>query len=309
MQFFYSLACQVFSTVNYLFYREIKNMVHQYFSRIFKRTLQTVLFTVCFFCSPATGQVHIAPTSLFLNDSNQTGRYIVLNNSLDPVEAEIELLYGYPHTNDDGEVFFKRYEQVPESEPSALEWIRAYPRHFIIEPGERQIVRLVARPPSGLPPGEYWVRPAIVTQTPFQIDTASLSEDITANINMRRRNILSLNYRRGQVQPDIQTGVLSAAHSPEGGVRIEADLHRKGNGAYLGHAVIRVFDNSNEMIYSSEREIAVYKDQMRAYHIPAEIFSPGEYTVEMELTTSKRKEVRLIHVPQVIDTTTVRIYC
>lgn len=241
----------------------------------------------CLQSQPANAQLQIAPVAIYMDDDNTTGRIVIRNSSAEPVEVEIELLFAYPDTDENGNVYLKHVNPVPDHEPSAVEWIRVYPRFFELAPGQRQTVRFAARAPAGLENGEYWARPAVVAQLPTVIDDEAGGAGISTRINMRRRTILSLNYRNG----DVQTGAALTNMSADVGnntVGISADLERRGNAAFLGHSKIRVFDSGGSERFSEKKEIALYHNQNRTFEINTEGFEPGTYRAELELFTSDR---------------------
>jgi hypothetical protein len=249
-------------------------------------------------------QIRIAPPTLLLDDRKPTDRYIIHNSSFNLVEVEVELMYGYQHTDENGNTFFKRYNEIPDDEPSALEWVRIYPRHFILRPGEEQIVRMAARPPAGLPAGEYWVRPVIITQEPINLSDGGVSVNMTAKVNMRRRDVLSLAYRRGQVRTEINIETLRA-WKEDGEIFLMAELERGGNAAYIGEAKVRVINTAGEEIASYSRRVQVFKSQNRTFRLPLEKLSEGEYMVELELATDALTGRNTLHTATVIKTTTL----
>ena len=231
-------------------------------------------------------QIRIAPPSITLDDRTPTGRFIVHNGSYTAVEVEVDLLYGYQHTNEEGKPFFMRYEDAPDGDDhSALDWVRIYPRHFILQPGEQQFVRMAARPPAGLPQGEYWVRPVFVTQEPMQYHAdAGETEAISARVNLRRRDVLSVTYRRGTVNTAISISELTA-EKKEGKIIVKANLERGGNAAYRGGARIQVFNERGDKVAGNGVGLTVFKSQVRAFEIAADELPSGNYSVELDIST------------------------
>jgi hypothetical protein len=263
-----------------------------------------LFFLYIFLCSffvknNVYGQLRIAPPTLLLDDGNQTDRFVIHNSSYNPVEIELELMYGYQHTNEKGETYFKSYSEVPEDEPSALEWVRMYPRFFILQPGEEQIVRMAARPPAGLPAGEYWARPVILSQQPVNFQNETSVQNISARVNMQRRDVLSLTYRRGQVQTGIVIDHLTA-EARDAEVVLTAEIIRNGNASYVGDATSKIYDSSGNLIASDDRRIAVYKSQKRAFRIPVNDLPAGEYTANLEFSTNNITSNRAIQAESVL---------
>ena len=102
----------------------------------------------------------------------------------------------------------------PAGEPSCADWVRALPRRVILQPGQRQTVRLLAQPPAGLPDGEYWSRVVISSKSlPRDGDTVEVEghEGVRVGLTLSTRTIISLNYRKGPVSTGLDVESLSAS--------------------------------------------------------------------------------------------------
>lgn len=253
--------------------------------------LSTTLFVfiiLLMYHPAAFAQVHIAPTGIYLNNNNTSGQITVHNSSDHPQELNIELLYGYPDTDENGKVYLKLFDNIPDGAQSAIEFARVYPRHLILPPNEQQIIRFVVRPPSHLKPGEYWARPAI-SSTPVQQEKKENGDQtISTKFNLTQRTILSLNYRHGRVNTGIDIEDLRAIIDDDGQVSLEASIQRNGNSAYLGEAIITVFQNGQE-VHRQQQEIAVYRDQVRRFDIKQDL-EPGSYQINLTLDSTARAE-------------------
>lgn len=244
-----------------------------------------VLFSLCFGLSQTLAQVQIAPVALYLGDDNKTGRLVVRNSSDKPQELTVELLFGYPATDKEGNVYLKTFESVPQGAPSATEWIRVYPRHLVLPPGQQQTIRFSARPPTDLPVGEYWIRPAISTTNAKTIEN-DVSAGISTHINLIKRTILSLNYRHGKVQTGIEIKNITVK-GKDGKLQLWTGLDRKGNAAYLGHVSVSLYKGDTR-VYHDQKEIAVYNQQTRSFGIDKDELLPGKYRAEISFTTRLR---------------------
>lgn len=234
--------------------------------------------------SNTTAQIHIAPTSLFMDDHQKTDRLVIRNSSNKPQEIKIDLIFGYPATDEQGNVFLKTLETTQAGE-SAIEWVRVYPRHLVLPPNEQQVVRFAARPPASLPPGEYWARPAISTSH-FQEGESLNDSRISTQISIIKRTLLSLNYRHGKVQTGITIADFTA-QPIEGRLHLLAELERKGNAAYLGDVRISIYDANKEISYQ-ERKIAVYHSQQRRFEINVTGIPAGTYEARLTFRTEER---------------------
>ncbi|MEX0720766.1 MAG: hypothetical protein WD059_08875 [Balneolaceae bacterium] len=251
--------------------------------------IRTIFFIAIFslYGHLAIGQVHIAPTAVYLNNKKSSGQITLHNSSDDPQKINIELLYGYPDTDEEGKVFLNIFENFTDEDPSAVKFARIYPREVMLPPGEQQTIRFVVRPPSHLKPGEYWARPAI-SSSPVKGNNSDQSQGIQTRFNLIQRTILSLNYRRGNVQTGIEVHNLEAKQAEDNSVSLFADLKRIGNAAYIGHAYVQV-SQSGKVVHEEKREIAVYNDQFRKFTLEKKL-TPGTYQLSLTINTNERHE-------------------
>ncbi|MEX0660579.1 MAG: hypothetical protein WEA58_01330 [Balneolaceae bacterium] len=275
--------------------------------KLLQYSITFLFFLTAFFVQGqnAMAQLQVAPSAIYMDENNTTERIVIRNSSTETVEVAIEMLFGYPATDSEGNVYFKHYESIDEDQPSAIEWIRIYPRFFNLNPGERQTVRFAARPPDGLPSGEYWARPAVVAQLPSVVEAVE-GENISTQFNLRKRTILSLNYRMGEVNTGISVNSFSA--EVEGTeIKLTADLERLGNAAFLGHYNVRLIDAGGTVRKTEKKEIAVYKDQKRSIRFDSTDLDSGTYSAELELFTDERNSEGIIQASTSISTTTFTI--
>lgn len=271
-----------------------------------RKSLLLIILGILWFIE-GRAQVHIAPVALYLDEGTQTGRVVVRNSSSQPVELNTELHFGYPATNSEGLVYLKILKTVPATEPSAMDWVRVYPRHLILPPNEQQTIRFAARPPRDLPAGEYWARPAVVAR-PVSTAPSRVSNEITTQINTVKRTFLSANYRHGTVKTGVAVHRIKTYF--EGSVlKLEADLERKGNAAYLGHIDIRLTDDAGFLHKKLHKEIAVYHKLNPIYKFDVSDVPPGTYSLQLNLYTEDRANGSgsILSAPRVTEIQTVTI--
>src|SRR5690606_6412008 len=149
----------------------------------------------------------VSPTSVFMSHGSRTATMTLYNPNPLPEEIEISFAFGYPQSDSAGEVTVPLSEVAPAGEPAATPWLRAFPRRLVLQPGQQQVVRILAQPPSNLPDGEYWSR-VLITATGGQPPVEQqVQPDVRVAINMRTIIVGSLNYRKG----NLTTGVAVTA--------------------------------------------------------------------------------------------------
>jgi hypothetical protein len=237
-------------------------------------------------------QISVAPAAVHLVNDDKTGYFYVQNNSDMVKEVEISLHFGYPVSDDSGKVFVKIFDTVGTNEPSAVRWIRIYPRRFLLNQKETQTVRFVIRPPANLTEGEYWARPSILSRSP-KLEKLNGGKENPTVIEMDMNFFVSLNYRKGSVSTGVNFKKLNYNLINKKIILI-AELERNGNAAYLGNIISRIRNKNGKVVKMNEQDIAVYYNLKKRIEIEISDLTPGMYKVEVELNTDRNEQGEII---------------
>jgi P pilus assembly chaperone PapD len=208
--------------------------------------------------------VSVSPMSVFLDHRTRTGSITLYNPNPLPEEIEISFAFGYPQSDSTGEVSVSLADTAPEGEPSAVAWLRAFPRRLRLEPGQHQVVRILAQPPADLPDGEYWSRVVVIASGGRPPVEQQVEPDVRVAITMRTIVVGSLNYRKGR----LATGVaVTGAHAERtaDGARLTLDLQRQGAAAYLGTVRVQALDAAGRVVAEEEDVLSVYRTIRRRF--------------------------------------------
>lgn len=227
----------------------------------------------------------VAPHAVFMDHRSRTGQVFLVNTSDTPEEVTIDLTYGYPATDSAGTIFIRLVDHPDSAEPSAAGWIKAYPRRAVLRPGQRQVVRLLATPPAGLPDGEYWSR-IIATSRGSRVAMVSGDSGVSAGLALELRTIISLTYRKGEVHTGLDVTNLRAAQEGDSLV-VWLDAGRHGNAAFLGTAAYQLVDAGGRVRGEWESPLAVYHPLSRRYVFPIDSAAPGRYTLRLSASTRR----------------------
>jgi len=229
----------------------------------------------------------VAPHAIFIDHQTRSGVFYVHNPSHEPVEVTVDLVFGYPASDESGVVRVVYFPEPDPEAPSAAGFVRALPRRMIVPPGKRQAVRLLARPPAGLPDGEYWSR-IMVTSQAQSISTTAVdgSGNVRVGLRTATRTVTSLNYRKGELATDVAVRSFTA-ELHEHGVIVDVDLERRGTAAFLGRMEIQLIDAQGVEAYSFDRSVAVYYELFRRLEIPTVDLPAGEYELRLRLSTER----------------------
>jgi P pilus assembly chaperone PapD len=249
--------------------------------------LATALLAVS--AGPAAATL-IAPHALFIDHRVRSAAMFLHNPDDRPVEISVELVYGFPRGDGAGGVRVFLESDPADDEPSCADWVRALPRRVVLMPGERQTVRFLAQPPSGLPDGEYWSR-VVVTSRPAERDLEGVevegAEGVRVGLTLATRTVISLNYRKGPVTTGIEVDGLRAELG-EKAITVGMDLARRGEAAWLGRVEAVLIDARGEEVQRWDRALAVYEAHRRVLEFALDgRREPGSYTLSLRYSTDR----------------------
>ena len=236
--------------------------------------------------SRLNAQVAISPTSAFLDSKQRFETILILNNSDEPQEVKLEFKFAYPKANEEGNIELV-YDDAKETElHSATPWLRGFPKNFVLGPGQRQVVRITAKPPRDLEPGMYWSR-LITTSSAVSPD---IGEDgktgISAQITMQFNQITSIFYKTGELSTGIEfSGVRPTVEDEI--VKVLVDYTKSGNAPYLGTMHAKIFNNSGKMVVDKKMFVSIYYDGLRLLKVDAADLPAGDYDVEVTATSGR----------------------
>lgn len=227
----------------------------------------------------------VAPHAVFMDHRTRTAQVFLVNTGDTPEEVSIDLTYGYPATDSTGTIYIRLLDHPDSTEPSAAGWIKAYPRRAVLAPGQRQVVRLLATPPTGLADGEYWSR-IIATSRGSKVAVVSGDSGVSAGLALELRTIISLSYRKGDVRTGLDVTDLRAAQEGDSLV-VWLGADRQGNAAFLGTVRYQLVDGGGRVRGEWESPIAVYHPLSRRYVFPIDSATPGRYTLRLDASTAR----------------------
>lgn len=231
--------------------------------------------------------VLIAPQSVIIDHRARSGTFEVYNPTPQPAEVTISTIFGYPTTDSAGVVGVTTWETPAPTEPSAAGWLQAFPRRFVLQPQERQTVRLLGRPPAGLADGEYWSRLVVGTTGATPVRQPGDTTPVQVAVALEVRTILGVLYRKGPQRTSLTLQDLRVVPAGDSLARVRVTYLRDGPSAFLGTVTVSLKDAAGRTVRSLDRRLAVYRPLSPAYDLPLRGLPPGRYWAVVRVTTER----------------------
>lgn len=240
--------------------------------------------------SPVAAQaqgVVVAPHAVYIDHATRSGSITLYNPGEQPVEVSVSFGFGYPTTDSAGTVSLELLDEAPANEPGATAWLQAFPRRVTIAQQQRQTIRILATPPTGLPNGEYWAR-LIVGAKGGQVPVAGVPDSgaISVGLTLEVRTVIAVVYRKGALTTGLVLAPISAAYT-EDSVAVRVPMTRTGTAAYLGTARAQVVDAKGELKGEAERAVGVYYALDPRIQVPVGQLPAGRYKVRVSVSTDR----------------------
>lgn len=258
--------------------------------------------------SISNAQITISPTNLFIDDQSRFGSYLVINGSEQAQEISVDFAFGYTKSDSAGNRTFVYDDSTAQSRQSAAEWVRAFPRNFTLQPGQRQTIRLRVSPPDTLDDGVYWAKIKTIASPQSAPIDEQPTDGVSARVGFRLEQVTGLYYKEGAVT----TGIIVKNIEPEKQgkkLTLTANIDRTGNAPFLGTIQTNLYNQNNKIVRSSKLATTIYwggtiKQQVDITDLPS-----GTYRAEM-LFKTERSDIaqnELVQMPSVSKSTNLTL--
>lgn len=230
-------------------------------------------------------QVTISPTAVFISQ-DRFGSFVVINNSAIAQEVSIDFVQTYPASDSLGNVSVRDASEKSEEFKLITDWMRSFPRTFVLEPGQRQTVRLTVRPESTLEDGTYWTRLKVIS-SPQAAEIGEVStEQVATSIVIKFEQIISGFYKVGTVSTGINVSGVRFVPTDNGRMIIY-NYELLGNSPFIGTIDMDVLNSSGQSVHKSRVITSLYDNGSRNFTIPLEEAPSGNYSVVLSFTASR----------------------
>jgi len=222
--------------------------------------------------SAGVGDLLVAPTRVILD--GRRGTEILLNNIGDE-PATYRISVEFRRMTADGNL--EDVAAPTPQEQAAADMIIYAPRRITLAPNEPQSIRLAARPPSGLPDGEYRVHllfRAIPPANPVAVTPAEQPKGLQFQLTPIYGVTIPVIVRLGNLQATAAISNVALAKS-DGKATIDLDLTRSGTRSTFGE--VRVLKAGVKDPIAVQKGVAVYTElSTRHISIPVDDAYKGD---------------------------------
>jgi len=208
--------------------------------------------------SAGVGDLLVAPTRIVLD--GRKGAEIILNNIGDE-PATYRVSVDFRRMNPDGTL--SDVAEPTERDKASADMIVYAPRRVTLAPRQPQAIRLAARPPQGLPDGEYRVHMlfrAIPPATP--IVPAAADSEAPKGLRFQLTPVYGVTIpvivRLGNLEAKAGIANVHLAKSANGGAAVALDLSRSGARSTFGD--VRVMKPGAKEPIAVQKAVAVYTE-------------------------------------------------
>lgn len=261
-------------------------------SKLFEKMSKRIgyVLVLLFLCSVeyAISQVTLSPTAVFLDSNSKVGSFFVSNPSNSAVEVRLSFEFAYPSTDENGSVFLNYEDDEAESLFSLEPNLRAFPTTFVLEPNQRQTIRLIGRIDQESEPATYWTRMRVSSSqlTPPIGEAADGQVSAQVSFQIDQVTAVFVHHRNPE------TGIV--IHSKEirrdgenGRLQILTDVERVGSGPFIGSVTTSIINSNGVEVDSRRSSTSVYFRNIQRVEFATDELSPGTYTVETTFETSR----------------------
>jgi len=264
------------------------------------KILNTFFFVLLFYFN-LYSQILISPYIVYTDEKNKVNNFIVQNESNDNYEVSVSFTFGYPVSDSTGQIVMKYFDNDSSQTSSINNYIRAFPKKFILSPKKRQVIRLTVKAPDTLSAGTYWTR-IVTSAVPFteQVDTTHTG--ITARIKFVLNQVTTCLYRVGDAESGVK--ILDYQLTPDSNMTIlTVNLERIGNSPFIGNLILKVQDEKGNVIKELKEYIPLYFNLMKKIQIDLTDLEKGKkYFLNITAVNTEKEDIpesnlKIIQVP------------
>lgn len=248
----------------------------------------TLIFFIIF-ANNILPQIIISPYIVYMDEQEKFGTFIVQNESEQEYEISISFVFGYPKSDSLGNVSMQYFQEPTDSLPSIVSWLRAFPRNFILQPNQKQTIRMTVRPPDSISAGTRWAR-IVTSSVPKSQPVSNQNTGISAKINFVLNQVTTVLYRKEPAEAGIEISSIKTSQDSSH-INFLVNYHPTGNSPFWADILVNVYDENNNLISDTNEYIPIYTDMTKKYSFPLSELPKGNYTLELIVKHNEKEDI------------------
>jgi P pilus assembly chaperone PapD len=254
------------------------------------------------------GQIMLAPSFVFIDESSGVGNLYISNDGTEPQEVAITFKFGYPDSDSAGNLVMNYNDKEAYRQFGLDSVIRAFPRAFVLPGKSHRIVRIQVIPGKIRNDGFYYTRMKVLSKPQAPEMASEPEEGLSASINLNFEQVTAVFYRRGKVNTGVVMQKLDISQN-EKKLELRPHLQRTGNAPFFGTMAAQLRDDNSKVVAEVHNTTTAYFDVVRRMELDIGNVKPGDYTLELSFE-SRRNDMQagdLIQSPRVVHKTKVAV--
>lgn len=236
-----------------------------------------------------SAQIIISPYVVYIDEQEKFGTFIVQNESDQEYEISISFVFGYPKSDSLGNVSMQYLQEPTDTLPSIVSWLRAFPRNFILQPNQKQIIRMTVRPPDSLDAGTRWAR-IVTSSVPKAPPISNQNSGISAKINFVLNQVTTVLYRKEPAESGLEIKS-TEVQQDTANLNLLVHYHRTGNSPFWADIMINLYDDEQKLVGDANEYLPIYFDITKKYSFPLSELPKGNYTFEIIVNQNEKEDI------------------
>jgi len=235
-------------------------------------------------------QISVTPLSLYIHSPSNIASLQVSNDYQEVREISISFDFGYLSSDEDGNQVMVYDDTVAFYSYGLNDYLKAFPRKFLLTPGSSQTVRVQVRKMSRKQDGVYWNRIIVSSNEVVKhIGNSFISGGIGTKINYVLKHNIPVFYRKGNVNTGLELLKYETCVNNEK-LKVLVSLARKGNSPFNGSVNAGLFDSKHNEVACHQQTTVVYFNRVQKIELdlPGGGLEAGDYILELNYQTSRK---------------------
>jgi P pilus assembly chaperone PapD len=253
--------------------------------KIFKTAILSVLLSMTNLILHA--QLAISPPYVSVDGKSGVGNIYITNNSEKPQEVEISFEFGYPASDEEGNIVMNYKDTVAYKQYAMDPFVRAFPRTFILQGNQQRTIRVQVKPSPGMKDGFYFTRAKVLAKPQTaEVVNKPVGDAVTTRLVFNFEQVIPAFYRRGKVTTGLKIEKIDATQK-DTMLLIKSQIDRLGEAPFIGSMTAKLIDIKGKVVATTQFSTTAYFKVLRRIDLDIAKVTPGSYKLELIFETKR----------------------